>query len=133
MGYLIDSDWTIDYLQGRQAALALFERLAPDGLAVSVITYMEVYQGTLRSSDPEAAQAEFADFLSTVPILPLSESVARRAAELRNILDQQGRRVRARALDILNTATAIEHGLTLLTRNVADYEDIPSLRLYQPG
>ena len=33
-------------------------------------------------------------------------------------------------MDILIAATAIEHGLTLVTGNTRDYEDIPNLRLY---
>ena len=28
-------------------------------------------------------------------------------------------------------ATALEHNLTLVTRNVRDYDDIPNLTLYQ--
>ncbi len=35
--------------------------------------------------------------------------------------------------DILIAATAIQHHLTLLTRNIKDYQRIPSLKLYQSG
>ena len=45
MAYLVDSDWLIDYLAGAPDALQLLERLSDAGLAISVITYMEAYQG----------------------------------------------------------------------------------------
>jgi predicted nucleic acid-binding protein len=40
---------------------------------------------------------------------------------------------RSRALDLLNAATALEHELTLFTRNRADYEDIPDLAILTIG
>lgn len=45
-------------------------------------------------------------------------------------LSGQGKRVRQRALDLLIAATAIEHNLTLVTRNQADYRDVPGLMLF---
>ena len=38
--------------------------------------------------------------------------------------------MKSRALDLLNAAIAVEHDLTLVTRNVEDYKDIPDLNLY---
>ncbi len=95
-----------------------------------MITYMEALQGILDSVDPVAAQGAFDAFLTDVPILPFSVEVARRCAELRSDLTTQGRRVRSRALDLITAATALEHGLTLVTRNTADYQDVPGLLLY---
>ena len=66
-----------------------------------------------------------------VPALPLSPAVARRCAELREELDSQGMGFRARAFDLVIAATALEHGLELVTRNLADVADIPHLALYQ--
>jgi tRNA(fMet)-specific endonuclease VapC len=132
MAYLLDSDVVIDHLADDVAAQRLFARLAPDGLTISVITYMEVYQGVLASPDPVQAEAKLDAFLSAAPIVPFSAAVARRCAQVRSDLKQQGKRVRSRALDLLTAATAMEHDLILVTRNVADYEDIPGLSLHLP-
>ena len=35
-------------------------------------------------------------------------------------------------LDILIAATCLAHNLTLLTRNLRDFQQIPNLKLYQP-
>ncbi|MCL4545875.1 MAG: type II toxin-antitoxin system VapC family toxin [Chloroflexi bacterium] len=66
----------------------------------------------------------------TVPIIPFSPEVARRCARLRETLKKHKKRVRARALDLLITATALEYNLTLVTQNTKDYNDIPELKLY---
>ena len=41
MKYLVDSDWVIDYLAGRQHAITLLSSLAKEGLAVSLMTFGE--------------------------------------------------------------------------------------------
>ncbi len=130
MPYLIDTDWIIDHLAQVPAAEALLSELAVEGIAISVISYMEAYQGTLRSPDPASAHAELQALANTMPILSLSIAVAQRCARLRESLRARGRRVRARALDLLIAATALEYQLTLVTRNVDDYRDIPDLELY---
>ncbi len=131
MAYLIDTNIVIDHLAELPDASALIERLSPAGIAVSIISYMEAYQGVLRSPDRERAEADFEAFLLTTPLLPFSPAVARHCAELREQLRQQGKRVRARALDLIIASTALEHNLTLVTRNTDDYDDIPGLRLYE--
>src|SRR5688572_8441447 len=104
MPYLIDSDWLIDYLDDLPEALALIDPLFPAGVAVSIVTYMEVYQGALQKPDVPRAQAELEAFLQHAPILPVSLPVARRCAELREELRLQKKRVRARALDLITAA-----------------------------
>jgi tRNA(fMet)-specific endonuclease VapC len=133
VAYLLDSNLVIPYLVDDPATVPLVDRLAPEGIAISIITYMEVYQGTLRRPDPRIAQEQLERFLAVVPTLPLSPSVARRCAQLREELKWRGRRVRDRALDLVIAATALEHGLQLVTHNLADYEDIPELALYAPS
>jgi predicted nucleic acid-binding protein len=135
VAYLLDSNLVIPYLADDPTTVLLVERLAPQGVAISIISckYMEIYQGTLRSPDPQRAQDQFERFLAVVPTLPLSPAIARRCARLREKLKGRGRRVRDRALELVIAATALEHDLRLVTRNLADYEDIPELALYQPS
>lgn len=126
MQFLIDSDWTIDYLDGLPAAVQLVRSLMPAGIAISIITYIEVFQGVIRMNTVAADQALEA-MLTSTPVLPISLVVAQRVARLREFLQRQGRRMRSRALDLIIAATALEHNLTLVTRNVDDYRDIPGL------
>ena len=130
MPYLIDSDILIDHLEAVPEITALVARLASAGIAISIISYMEAYQGILRSPDRSRAEASFEAFLAAAPVVPFSPAVARRCALLREELRRQGKQPRSRAMDLMIAATAIENGLTLVTRNVGDYADIPDLILY---
>lgn len=132
MRYLIDSNWVIDNLLSVQEAVDLLDQLAGDGFAVSIFTYMEAYQGTLRTQATEELRAAFDRFFDTVPVLLFTPAVARRCALLRQHLKQAGKRVNSRATDLFIAATALEHNLALVTNNTADYDDIPGLLLYQP-
>jgi tRNA(fMet)-specific endonuclease VapC len=127
--YLIDTTWVIDHLAGIPEATELLAQLAEEGIAISSITYLEAFQGTERDPEPETAQAKLDRFLDAAPIIPFSPAVARRCARLRETLGKPGKRVRARALDLIIAATALEYDLTLVTRNTKDYADIPGLRL----
>ena len=131
MSYLIDTDHVIDHLHDQPAVVALLNRLTADGIAISIVTYMEVYDGTLREPDPHAAQEKFHRFLAGIPVLPFSEGVAETCARLRHNRRTQGKHVNSRALDLMVAATALHYGLSLVTRNMDDYEDIPGLALYQ--
>jgi predicted nucleic acid-binding protein len=51
MKYLVDSDWVIDYLAGRQQAITLLSSLAIEGLAISLITFGEIYEGIYYGRD----------------------------------------------------------------------------------
>lgn len=130
MRYLIDSDWFIDYLDGVPDAVALIQSLTRDGFSISIITYIEVYQGAYRRQLP-AAEQELELSLQNIPIIPVSIPVAQRCARLREERQRRGRRVRPRALDLIIAATALEHDLTLVTRNTDDYRDIPELKMYR--
>ena len=130
MAYLIDTDVVIDQLARDPATVAMLDQLAPAGLVISMVTYMEVLQGILEGPDSAFKESEFDLFTEEVPIAVFSRRVARRCAQLRVDLKRQQRRVRPGAIDLLTAATALEHGYTLVTRNRADYADVPGLTFY---
>lgn len=130
MRYLIDTGWTIDHLNESAHAVRLLEELSSQGISISIITYMELFQGIDRSPDKEKALQQLRILMESVPVIPLSLSIARRCARLREQLKLQGKRVDSRSLDLIIAATALEHDLTLVTRNSKDYSDIPNLNLY---
>jgi predicted nucleic acid-binding protein len=132
MPYLIDSHLVIDHLADVPEASQLLSKLAADGIAISIITYMEVFQGVTRSPQPAEAHAKFRAFTKSIPTLPLSIAVAERCARLRETLRTQNKRVNSRALDLIIAATALEYGRTLVTKNTDDFKDIPDLPLTQP-
>src|SRR4051812_4104874 len=108
MPYLIDSDWLIDCLQRKVEATALIDSLAPDRVYISIISYMEAFQGVLREADSQTAHTRLLDFVQAAPVLPFDSAVAEACARIREAV--RGGRVRPnrRALDLMIAATAIE-------------------------
>jgi tRNA(fMet)-specific endonuclease VapC len=134
MPYLIDSDWTIDLLidllKEVPTAVNLLESLAGEGMYISIVTYMEAFQGTFRDPNPSLTRAELRDLIQRVPILEFDLPVAERCASIRESVRGGAVRANRRAHDLMIAATAIEHSLTLVTRNVDDFSDIPGLLLH---
>jgi predicted nucleic acid-binding protein len=129
--YLIDTNWLIDHLAGNPPARQLLDRLASDGEAMSIVSYMELFQGVIEATEAKEARSRLSSLVALMPILPFTQEVAETCAHIRSMLKSGGRRIRPRALDLMIAATAIANGLTLVTQNTRDYSDIPGLRLYQ--
>ena len=130
--YLLDTDWIVDALNGQEKAIHTVLELAPAGLAVSMITYGELYEGAAFAHEPQPALTGLRSFLKGKAILPLTQPIMERFAQIRGSLPKQIRQ-QIGDLDILIAATCLEHHLTLLTRNRKDFQQIPNLKLYQPN
>ena len=130
MTYLIDSDWVADWLVGRREAVQLLSALRPEGLAISLVTYGEIYEGVYFSRDPGKSEAVFRQFLRGVTVVPLTRRIMQQFARIRGQLRQHGQLIGDP--DILIAATALQHKHTLVTRNVDHFERIPDLKLYLP-
>ncbi len=88
---------------------------------LSVITIEEIYYG-LTAKPNARIQNWFENFLFThCQILPITSEIAKCSGELRGFLRTQGK-PRTQA-DIFIAATAKIHSLTLITRNIKDFED----------
>ena len=90
MPYLLDADWVIQALAGRVQARQILERLAPEPIAIAIVTVGEVYEGAFNSSNPQAHLNTFRDFLRPFIILNLSDPIMDRFAEIRSFLRRQG-------------------------------------------
>ena len=134
MRYLLDTNVIIRYLNDDADTIQLLvtlARTASEPFFVSAVTQMEVWDGVYRAVNPTQIEREYQAFFDDLTILPFDSDVARRGAKLRHDLRQQSIRTRDRALDLQIAATALHHGLELVTYNDQDYDDIAGLRLYQ--
>src|ERR1043166_8133057 len=129
IAYLVDSDVVADALQGKPQAVRLLSSLEPEGLAISLITYGEIYEGILYSKDPKASEQVFNRFLRDVAILPINRPIMKQFALFRGQLRGAGQIIGD--FDLLIAATAKYHQLTLVTRNMKHFQRIPDLPLYQ--
>lgn len=121
--YLADTYTVSELMRPRPDAgvLQWMQRLEQDDLpvVVSAITVDEII--FCLHWRPHAAKMRWFDlFLQRVSVLSVDGDIARRAGELRAMLARQGQ-VREQA-DMLIAATAQVHALTLVTRNVRDFD-----------
>ena len=93
---------------------------------------MEVVEGIPLNADPELASRRWQILLGGIVLLPFDEAEATRAAQIRRDMRAQNLSVRARVLDIMIAATALEHELVLATNNPADYRGISGLQITAP-
>lgn len=52
LSYLIARDWVIHYLNGHREIIERLKTLKKDGLAISVISLAELYEGIYYSTSP---------------------------------------------------------------------------------
>lgn len=128
MTYLIDTDWVIGYLRGRQDAHTLLHSLSPAGIAISVMTYGEILEGIYFGNNPRQHARGFQQFLHGVNVLPLNRRIMQRFARIRGDLRQRGMLIGDP--DILIAATALHHSLTLVTQNRRHFQRIPGIFLH---
>lgn len=128
--YLVDTDWIIDCLYGRTDAVETLLALSRDGLAVSLMTYGELYQGAFYARTPEVALRGLRTFFKGKRLLSLNRAIVEHLGILRGDLQRRGLPIGD--VDLLIAATALHHDLTLVTRNRRHFTRITELRLYEP-
>jgi hypothetical protein len=124
MPFLIDSNVLIDVSRGNSAAIQYVDSLA-DAWALSQVTAMELIVGARDKRD----LAMIDGFLSTYPVIPLSESIGTEAYRL---LKTYAKSHGLHVFDSLVAAPAIEKDLTLVTLNRKHYQMIDGLKLEVP-
>ena len=125
--YLIDTDWVVHYFKGRQAIVKRLDALENESLAISVATLAELYDGLYGARDPRKREADLQDFLQWVTVLGLDEETCRLFGKERSRLRQSGNL--PGDIDLLIGATALRHGLTVLTNNSNHFGRIAGLRI----
>ena len=105
-------------------------QLAQHGLAISVVSYGEVYEGLLGIQTQLDRMHQFEAFASTLDVLLPDAVVARRYGEIRGVLRASGQLLADN--DLWIAATALTHDLVLVTRD-GHFSRIPDLKLYPPN
>jgi predicted nucleic acid-binding protein len=119
---LLDTDVLIWFLRGNARATALIEN--NEGLALSVVSYMELMQGA--RSRAEALRIRRTLQMLEFRTLDLSASIGTLAAYY---VESFGLGSRIRLADALIAATAAEHNLLLVTGNVRHFSVLPRLEV----
>lgn len=131
--YLLDTDVLIDLTLAEPESIQFLETvLTGNDVAMSSVTYAELYAGVIPSTFPDRAQARIEHFIlsSHLEVVPLTPEAARQAGILSGSLKRAG--LTTSLLDLFNASIAIVHDYTIVTRNVRHYARVPNLKFVSP-
>ena len=119
---LIDSDVLVWLTRGHPGAAA---RLVREPVwHISAVTYIELAQGCRNQAELERLKQGLS--ARDTQIMPVNEAISERAMRL---IDLHALGDGLQLGDALIAATALEHGLPLLTANVKHFKSIDGLRI----
>jgi predicted nucleic acid-binding protein len=119
---LIDSDVLVWLTRGHVGAAQRLQQVNP--LRISVVTYIELAQGC--RDKVELARLKKGLAARRTEVIQVTPAISQRAAEL---VDALALSHGMRLADALIGATAIEHGLTLITANAKHFGAISGLNI----
>ena len=127
ISYLIDTDRIIDFLKGDKKTVEKLTSLLDEGLAVSVISLAELYEGVYGSDNPERRMNGLNDFLTSVNVLEVNNEISMVFGKKRAALRKDGKLIDN--FDLLIAATCLHYDLTLITNNTQHFERIEELNI----
>lgn len=123
MEYLVDSNVLIDYVAQRfkPQQLIQLDVIFDVALNVSAISKIE----TLGFNTPIEEEKKMLQFFSISNIIGLTDDIIELTIQLRKTN-------KIKTPDAIIAATALTHSLTLITRNLSDFINIPGLTVIDP-
>ncbi|MBU1209064.1 MAG: type II toxin-antitoxin system VapC family toxin [Proteobacteria bacterium] len=126
--YLIDTDWVIDHFNKIVRITQKLKEFKPDGVALSVISLAELYEGVYYSKDPIKSQKVLNAFLKDFQVLGVDAEICKVFGKERGRLRHQRKIVSD--FDLLIASTCLHYDLTLLTNNRRHYEMVEGLKIF---
>ena len=127
MSFLLDTDTCSTHLKRPARLIHRFVQHSGH-LHIPTIVLGELYVWAFQRKNPTPViQAIENDLLSSVVVLDFDSDCAKQFGQLRGHLLQRG--IATSRMDLMIAAVALNHNLTLVTHNTADYQHIPGLRL----
>lgn len=124
-GGVIDSNILIDAMNGVVDAVAFLREQQETSVQISIVSAMELIAGCRDKTE----MAELQKFFQRCTFLPITATASRVAFQLMESFYLSHGLVLP---DALIAATALEHDLTLYTRNMRHFRMIPQLKVSQP-
>ena len=126
--YLLDTNICIFIIKNKPAAVReRFAELHPGEVGLSAVTEAELLHGVYKSVRVEQNLAAVLDFASRLVVVPFDSQVTETYGRIRAELERAGQPIGP--LDFQIAATAVAHGLTLVTNNTREFARVPDLKL----
>lgn len=123
--YLFDTDILVDYLRLHGPALSFLENLTKKDRKVGFISHFELLKGC----DRKVQSNKIDTLMKYFEVMPINSSITE--AALRMYRERKWH-AHIDIPDAFIAATALAHKLTLVTRNLKHYRNIPQLKIKKP-
>jgi tRNA(fMet)-specific endonuclease VapC len=126
MNYLLDTNICIHYFKGQYKIKEKIERIGYEKFAISEITLAELIYGAEKSQKRDKNIFVVEDFSEKIAIIPIFESI--------KIYGEEKARLKRKGtiisdLDLFIGASAIFNDMTLVTRNVREFERMKNIKI----
>jgi tRNA(fMet)-specific endonuclease VapC len=124
--YLLDTNICVYFFNGQFNLKEKIREVGFENCVVSEITIAELKYGIAKSTKKEKNQQALDTFQSKIDILPIFTALDIYATEKAQL------KIKGRMLDdfdLLIGATAIHNNLTLVTRNVSDFDRLDGIKI----
>lgn len=125
--YLVDTDWIIDHLNGKETIRQKLKELRPSGIAISMISLAELYEGVYYSNDPIMGQSILEALLQQFDIVGIDEETCKIFGKERGKLRKEGRIIGD--FDLMIASICLRRNFTLLTNNRKHFERLDELKI----
>lgn len=124
--HLLDTNLCIRVLRDRPASLRGRFNAEADTLCIPTIVLTELLYGAAKSQKPADGRREVERFASRLQVLPFDAPAADHAADIRAVLEGQGRTIGG--YDLLIAGHARSRGLIVVTGNLREFARVDGLR-----
>ena len=124
---MLDTNIVIYTMKNKPASVRSAFKKQDGRMCISSITYMELVYGAERSANPERNLTSLEGFVARIDVLPLDDSAAVHAGQIRAELANLGTPIGP--YDQLIAGHARSRGLVLVTNNENEFSRVSGLRL----
>jgi tRNA(fMet)-specific endonuclease VapC len=126
MDYLLDTNICIYYFKGQFDIKEKIRKVGFEKFAISEITLAELVYGAEKSQNKDKNNKVVEDFAEKITILPIFEAI--------RVYGKEKARLKIKGsiisdFDLFIGATAIVNDMTLITRNVREFERMDNLKI----
>lgn len=126
-GYALDTDTCSYVLRGVPGVRDRLSSVSPRDISVSVVTLAEGWTGCRKSAHPDKWLKAWQHMVAPFRVLDFDSECADQYSRIRARLERSGTMIGGN--DCMIAATALVHGLTLVTHNTTEFRRVPRLKV----
>lgn len=126
MKYLLDTNICIAWIKGDERVKAKIMSVEPEDVVTCAVVTAELHYGVRKSQHRARNELNVRNFLRQFQSLPFDDNAAEQHGIIRVMLEQAGTPIGP--YDLMIAAIAQAHNLTVVTRNLREFERIQTLK-----